>query len=248
MVEGVPIGDKGEISPSKAVPQEDVSSEGNSENNFQDLVNQKGPSESSKPSPMNVAGGAQGGMQSGKATPENLAANMKLVLGQMKNLGSALQTPGLQLNPRTRRLLDAKLQRSKDHIQYISAKVNVGDEQEEGQKGTKQNPDDSVEEVSSTNTKSNPVDSVEEASSTNTKSNPVIEKFLGYVTDGQSQLESAMHGVGNMKEDKKNPGMMLKHIFGMQVKLYRAQVEIEFSTAVLQKAIDDLKTIMSVQL
>jgi len=61
MVEGVPIGDKGEISPSKAVPQEDVSSEGNSENNFQDLVNQKGPSESSKPSPMNVAGGAQGG-------------------------------------------------------------------------------------------------------------------------------------------------------------------------------------------
>jgi len=171
-------------------------------------------------------------MQSGKATPENLAANMKLVLGQMKNLGSALQTPGLQLNPRTRRLLDAKLQRSKDHIQYISAKVNVGDEQEEGQKGTKQNPDDSVEEVSSTNT----------------KSNPVIEKFLGYVTDGQSQLESAMHGVGNMKEDKKNPGMMLKHIFGMQVKLYRAQVEIEFSTAVLQKAIDDLKTIMSVQL
>ncbi len=51
-----------------------------------------------------------------------------------------------------------------------------------------------------------------------------------------------------MKEDKNNPGMMLQNIFGMQVKLYRAQVEIEFSSAVLQKAIDDLKTIMSVQL
>lgn len=231
MVEGVPIGDKGEIGPSKAVPEEGVSSEGNSEQNFQELVNQTSPKESSKPSPMNVAG-AQGGMQSGKATPESLVANMQLVLGKMANLGDALQTPGLQLNPRTRRLLDAKLQRSKDHIQYISSKVNVGDEQDEGQKGAKPNPEDAVEGVSSKDG----------------KSNPIIEKFLGYVTDGQSQLESTMHAVSHMKEDKNNPGMMLQNIFGMQVKLYRAQVEIEFSSAVLQKAIDDLKTIMSVQL
>ncbi len=231
MVEGVPIGDKGEVGPTEAVPEEGVSSEGNSEQNFQNLVNQQGPAESSKPSPMNVAG-AQGGMQSGKATPENLVANMQLVLGKMGNLGDALQTPGLQLNPRTRRLLDAKLQRSKDHIQYISAKVNVGDEQEEGQKGTKPDPEDAVEGISGKDG----------------KSNPIIEKFLGYVTDGQSQLESAMSGVSKMKADKKNPAMMLEHIFGMQVKLYRAQVEIEFSSAVLQKAIDDLKTIMSVQL
>ncbi|MCH9633755.1 MAG: hypothetical protein S4CHLAM7_04880 [Chlamydiae bacterium] len=229
MVEGTPIGGKGDIGPSKAIPQGDVSSQ-DTDQTFKQLVGQKGNSESAKPSPMNVAGQGQGGVQASKASPENLVANMQLVLGQMKNLGAALQTPGLKLNPRTRRLLDAKLKRSKDHIQYVSSKVNVGDEKEEGQKGTAPPVDDAVDATSGK------------------KSDPAIEKFLGYLTDGQSQLQSAMQNVSKLKTDKNNPGMMLKHIFGMQVKLYRAQVEIEFSSAVLQKAIDDLKTIMSVQL
>lgn len=231
MVEGAPIGGKGNISPSKAAPQEGVSSQDNPDQSFKELVGQPKTSEASKPSPMNVAASGQG-MEPGKASPENLVANMQLVLGQMKNLGSALQTPGLQLNSRTKRLLDAKLKRSKDHIQFVSSKVNVGDEGEHKQKGSHHQRSDPVDEVSSVKG----------------KKDGTIQKFLGYITDGQSQLESTMANVKKLKMDKKNPGMMLKHIFGMQVKMYRAQVELEFSSAVLQKAIDDLKTIMSVQL
>lgn len=230
MTEGAPIGDASNIGPSRAMGQEGVSSENDQpDNTFQNLVNQTKGTQSSKPSAMNVAGSG-GGVQ-GKADPENLMANMQLVMGQMKNLGDALQTPNLQLNARTERLLDAKLKRAKDHIQYISSKVNVGDEGDEGGGQSKQQQSEKIQAVSSKE-----------------GGNSAIEKFLGYVTDGQSQLESAMSNVAKLKQDKQDPGMMLEHIFGMQVKLYRAQVEIEFSSAVLQKAIDDLKTIMSVQL
>ncbi len=231
MVEGAPIGDSANISPSNVPSGADVSSQDQGDQTFKNLVHDTKTSGSSKPSPMSAATGAQGGMQVGKPTPENLLANMQALMGQMNNLGAALQTPNLKLTPRTRRLLDAKLKRSKDHIQYVSSKVNVGDEGNQGGGSQKQDRD-TVAKVAK---------SADENSS-------AIEKFVGYITDGQSQLESAMHNVSHMKMDAKNPGMVLEHIFGMQVKLYRAQVEIEFSSAVLQKAIDDLKTIMSVQL
>lgn len=229
MVDSVPIGDKGDISPAKSVPSEDVSSDQNSDQTFQDLVNKSSAKSTGKPTPMNALA-PQGGMQTGKASPENLVANMQLVMGQMKNLGDALQTPNLKLNPRTRRLLDAKLKRAKDHIQYVSSKANVGDEKED-------------QESSSQGQRK-----IEKVQSSKDENQSAVEKLVGYVTDGQSQLESAMHNVSHMKMDPKNPGMMMEHIFGMQTKLYRAQVEVEFSSAVLQKAIDDLKTIMSVQL
>lgn len=232
MVEGLPIGDKGSISPTKAIPQEGVSSQDQPDQSFKNLVNQTTQTNTSKPSPMNVAA-TNPGVQPTQANPQNLLANMQLVFGQMKNLGAALQTPGLKLNPRTSRLVDAKLKRAKDHINYVSSKVNVGDEGE--QQKPKEDPKKSI-------------GSVDEVPSKKGAQDATVSKFIGYVTDGQSQLESAMSNVSKMKMDKNNPGIVLQNIFGMQVKLYRAQVEIEFSSAVIQKAIDDLKTIMSVQL
>lgn len=226
MVDGTPIGDKGNISPPGSVPSENVSDQ-DSDHSFQDLVNKTSSPKSSKPSPMNALGSSGANLQQGKPTPESIMANMQLLMGSMKNLGDALQTPNLQLNPRTRRLLDAKLKRAKGHIQYVSSKADVSDEKEDDESSKQK---------------------VREIAGKKDENQSAIERFVGYVTDGQSQLESAMHNVSHMKMDAKNPGMVLEHIFGMQVKLYRAQVEIEFSSAVLQKAIDDLKTIMSVQL
>lgn len=232
MVEGAPIGDSANISPSKIPSGQDITSQDQNDQTFKNLVQDTKVTNNSKPSPMSAASGAQGSMQMGKPTPENVLANMQVLMSQMNHLGAALQTPNLQLTSRTRRLLDAKLKRSKEHIQYVSSKVNVGDEGNQGGGSQKQNRE-----------------SVAKAAAQGKDENSsAIEKFVGYITDGQSQLESAMHNVSHMKMDPNNPGMALEQIFGMQVKLYRAQVEIEFSSAVLQKAIDDLKTIMSVQL
>lgn len=227
MAEGTPIGGSGNIGPSDAIPNQmpDDGASDSSGESFEKMVgNLPGPKTGAKPSPMSVAQGAQPSMQSGQVSAENLMANMQKVLGQMQGLQAGLQTPNLKLNARTRRLLDAKLKRTKDNINYIHSKVNVGDEDDLDQ-------DDAPQAISSSD-------------DDNKKS---IGKFLGYLTDGQSQLENAMQNVSNLK-NKKDPGLMMENIFGMQVKLYRAQVEIEFSTAVLQKAIDDLKTLMNVQL
>lgn len=230
MAEGIPIGGNPNIGPSQASPglSRDGMSQGAGEG-FESLVKSTGPQEvSSKPSPMNVAQGAQPSMQTGQVNAQNLVSNMKMVLGQMAGLQAGLQTPYLKLNARTKRLLDAKLKRTKDNINFIHSKVNVGDE----------DPEDG---------KKNAQDLIVDVAQKKGSHHSSINKFINYLTDGQSQLEGAMQSVSHLN-DKKDPSLMLENIFSMQVKLYRAQVEIEFSTAVLQKAVDDLKTLMSVQL
>lgn len=229
MAQGIPLGGNENIGPTNAIPSQmpDEDSSMGSDQGFEKVA-QNIPSipTGGKPSPMSVAQNAQPSMQSGQVSAQNLINNMQQVLSQMQGLKDGLQTPNLKLNPRTRRLLDAKLKRTKDNIQFIHSKVNVGDEE-----------DDSLNKQKYA-LAIGPGDDDHKA---------VIGRFLGYLTDGQSQLENAMHSVSNLKS-KKDPGLMLENIFSMQVKLYRAQVEIEFSTAVLQKAIDDLKTLMNVQL
>lgn len=227
MAEGIPIGGRGSIGPSDATPDV-LSNEGGEESGegFGSVANSSAFSSqgSSKPSPMNVAQSAQPSMQTGQVSAENLISNIQQVLGQMQGLQQGLQTPNLKLNPRTRRLLDAKLKRTKDNINYIHSKVNVGEEEDPREKE-----------------KDLPIGSGDDDNKS------AINKFLNYLTDGQSQLENTMGSVSHLSNTK-NPGLMMQDIFSMQVKLYRAQVEIEFSTAVLQKAIDDLKTLMNVQL
>lgn len=230
MAGGIPVGGSGGVGPSSPTPgMGGDSSMGGAAKGFQNLVKGSPTPASSKPSPMNVAQGAQPSMQTGQVNAQNFVTNMQQVLGKMANLQSGLQTPDLKLNARTRRLLDAKLKRTKDNINFIHSKVNVGDEDRD-QSGNKSRQNQ-----------------IEEVGGKKDANNEAINKFLNYLTDGQSQLEGVMQSVSSLG-DEKDPSMMMENIFSMQVKLYRAQVEIEFSTAVLQKAIDDLKTLMSVQL
>lgn len=228
MAGGIPTPGSNNIGPSNAIPSQtpDEESSGDEGSGFQKIA-QNIPSSQvgGKPSPMSVAQSAQPSMQSGQVSADNLVTNMQQLLNKMGGLKSGLQTPNLQLNARTRRLLEAKLNRTKDNIQFVHSKVNVGDEDAEQRSAKQQVVPKAGDDENSA----------------------AIGRFLGYLTDGQSQLESAMQSVSSLKNNK-DPGLMLQNIFSMQVKMYRAQVEIEFSTAVLQKAVDDLKTLMNVQL
>ena len=78
-----------------------------------------------------------------------------------------------------------------------------------------------------------------------TEGGPIV-KFLSYLTDGQNQLSLAHQKLGELNASGKtlNPTDLLL----IQIKLAKAQQEMEYSSVVLSKAVDDMKTLMNVQL
>lgn len=82
--------------------------------------------------------------------------------------------------------------------------------------------------------------------STSSRQSPVA-KFLSLVSDGQSQLANAQTMISNLGQGGSgplNPGDLLM----IQVKLARAQQELEYSSVLLSKAVDDIKTMFNIQL
>ncbi|MDN3505976.1 MAG: hypothetical protein P0S96_01960 [Simkaniaceae bacterium] len=73
-----------------------------------------------------------------------------------------------------------------------------------------------------------------------------LQKFLGLVTNGQNQLEETQQKLGKLSSqgDELRPGEMLL----VQLKLNKAQQELEYSSLLLGKAVDDLKMMMNIQL
>jgi len=71
-------------------------------------------------------------------------------------------------------------------------------------------------------------------------------KFIGMITDGQNQLQAAQKQLQSLKDkgNQLSPADMLL----VQVKLNLAQQELEYSSVVLSKAIDDIKMLFNVQL
>lgn len=73
-----------------------------------------------------------------------------------------------------------------------------------------------------------------------------IQRFLTLVTDGQYQLEAAQEQIKALQNrgDALSPGDMLL----IQIKLNKAQQELEYSSLLLSKAVDDMKMLMNIQL
>ena len=77
------------------------------------------------------------------------------------------------------------------------------------------------------------------------RQNP-INKFLGLISDSQSQLAGAQSHIQglNANGQSMNPGDMLM----VQVKLAKAQQELEYSSVLLSTATSDIKTLFNIQL
>jgi hypothetical protein len=73
-----------------------------------------------------------------------------------------------------------------------------------------------------------------------------LGKFLAMLTDGQYQLQAAKEQLQKMQSSGKqlHPADFLL----IQVKLNKAQVEIEYSSVLLSKAIDAMKQLFNIQL
>ncbi|WP_420422053.1 hypothetical protein [Simkania sp.] len=80
---------------------------------------------------------------------------------------------------------------------------------------------------------------------TSARQSPVT-KFLGLITDGQEQLNKTQDMIQNMKMEggSLSPAALLT----IQVKLAKAQQELEYSSVLLSKAVDDIKTMFNIQL
>jgi hypothetical protein len=79
----------------------------------------------------------------------------------------------------------------------------------------------------------------------NGKKNP-IARFLTLVSDGQNQLNSAANQIQNLNTSGKhiNAGELLL----VQVKLQKAQQELDYSSVLLGKAVDVIKTLFNIQI
>ena len=74
----------------------------------------------------------------------------------------------------------------------------------------------------------------------------IIGKFLDYVADGQSNLAAAQNQLMNLKG--KGDALKPADFLAIQLKLAHAQQEIEYASIMLSKAVDDMKTMMNIQL
>lgn len=73
-----------------------------------------------------------------------------------------------------------------------------------------------------------------------------VQKFLGFVADGQTMINSAIQQLHSLKDQNGTltPGDFLL----IQLKINKAQQEIEYSSVLLSKVIDDMRTLMNIQL
>jgi len=73
-----------------------------------------------------------------------------------------------------------------------------------------------------------------------------LQKFVNLVTSGQRQLDATQSMLAQIsaKGEQMSPSDMLM----VQIKLNKAQQELEYSSLLLGKAIDDLKMMMNIQL
>ena len=73
-----------------------------------------------------------------------------------------------------------------------------------------------------------------------------VAKFLGYLTDGQNQMNSAkseLASLGTQKNTLTPAKFML-----IQVKVAQAQQELEYSSVLLSKVIDSIKQMINIQI
>ena len=77
------------------------------------------------------------------------------------------------------------------------------------------------------------------------RQNPIV-KFLSLVSDSQTQIEGAKTQINGLKSAGKtlNPGDLLL----VQIKLAKAQQELEYSSVLLSKATGAVSTLMNIQI
>lgn len=167
----------------------------------------------------------------GKPSPIDLAAQSNLktgatpptqeaVLSQMKSTSSVLGNIQKQLHTKNLTLKQSQKYLLRNKLK--SAQKNI----------------DSAAQRAGVNTK--------QSKEGRFKRSTPIEKFISYVTSGQNNLNEAQSMVSKLNSNGKqmSPGDLLT----IQIKLSKAQQELEYSSVLLSKAVDDIKQMFNIQI
>jgi len=152
-----------------------------------------------------------------KLTPEDLKSQANHLISQIDNVKEQLKTVQTDIKPSYQQLLRNRLTHIDENLKIALSKAGV--------------------ESSSATASSTPV------TAANGK-NP-IEKFLGYLTQGQYQLDHLHQTLDNMVLT--NAQLTPANMIAIQLKVSQVQQEIELFTSLLNKALESTKTIMNVQ-
>lgn len=195
---------------------------------------QPGEEQGAKPSQsfesfMKEEQGAQGGTKAEGPSPFDLAAQGKSattagpthesVLGQMNSTSSVLGDLQTQMNNKNLNLRQSQKYLLRNKLTSANQNIRAA-------------------------AKKTGVDTGDPPTQFNRK-NPVA-KFLGLLSDSQSQLQSAQSSIQNLNSNGQslNPGDLLM----IQVKMAKAQQELEYSSVLLSTAVSDIKTLFNIQL
>jgi hypothetical protein len=199
----------------------------NASSSFSSLMQNTASKEVQSPkmiSPFDLAGAKPNMPQ----TPQALLAQLQLLQNTMTNIQGQMAYPNLKMKPAQRTVIKNKLSSANTSLQAINSKMGSGKDQEEDAAGA---PSKGA---------SSKID--KDAG----RPQGPISQFLGYVTDGIQQLENAKKQVQALSQnsDSMNPGDFLF----IQLKVAKAQQELEFTSSLMAKVVEDFKMIMNIQL
>lgn len=161
--------------------------------------------------------------RTGKATFESLLSQTKEALIKIDEIKKTLETPDISIKTSVRNLLQNKLSHIDDGLKIALTKVNA-----------EYNASEDL--------------SVTEAKATDhpgpARVNP-IERFLGFVADGQYQLAHLSDQLQVMGATGKE--LTPTNMLAIQVKMGWIQQELELFSNMLNKSLESIKTIMNIQ-
>ncbi len=173
---------------------------------------------------------AQGEIKMASATPnpQTLLSQLQLTQNTMANIHGHMGYPNLKMKTSQKYLVKNKLASASSHLSAISQKIgNPLEGQNDDAAGAPSKGKESLDKPSSNTT-------------------GPIAQFLSYVTDGMNQIESIKSNIGAL--GAKGANLSAGDFLFMQIKLAKAQQELEFTSAILAKSVEDIKTIMNIQI
>lgn len=152
---------------------------------------------------------------SGRATPDALIVQTQEAIQRIEEIKHSLESPNVKLKSSAQQLLHNKLQHIDDSLRIALTKVGADDLTPPSITGEKP-----------------------------ARVNP-IERFLGFLTDGQWQLEHIGDELRVMGNNGKE--MSPVNMLAVQVKVTQIQQELELFSNLLGKALESIKTVMNIQ-
>lgn len=204
---------------------------GNPSQSFSSLMQKNnGPQDSKMISPIDLAQNG-GRINHGVANQNTVLAQIQLAQNTMSTIQQQMSDPNLKLKSSQKYLIKNKLSSANTSLQSAHAKLDKALLEQDG---------DAAGRPSNGLTSTNPHED------TSDSPKGPVSTFFSYVTSGLNEMDAVKNLVADItkKGANLNPGDFLL----IQIKLAKAQQELEFTSGLLSKVVEDFKMIMNIQL